>query len=80
MLKPLKRRVVVRSLELALTESEWEAVQADARDIGVTVGDLLSLVVAFSARAHVLDRSGIALADILPWSRLPGEPAPEVAR
>lgn len=80
MLKPLDRRVSVHEVRLALTSTEWAKLEADAREAEITVDQLLSLVVAYATRARILHAASLALSDILPWSRLPGEPQPEAGR
>lgn len=59
----------VHEVRLALSDYEWSAIQADAREIGVSVDALLSLVVAFAARANTNHASALALADILQYQR-----------
>lgn len=47
-----------------LTDYEWSAVQADAREVGTSVEVMLSLVVAFVARANLASAACLALHDI----------------
>lgn len=52
---------------LLLTDREADKLQADARVVGVTDDQLLSLVVAFSCRARINHASCLALANITDW-------------
>lgn len=54
----------VHDVRLALSDYEWNAVEAHAREVGITIDALLSLVVAFGSRASTHTASCLAMVDI----------------
>lgn len=65
---PERGMLRVHVVRLALSDYEWNAVESDARHIGITVDSLLSLVVAYASRADIHTASALALAEICrPW-------------
>lgn len=67
-----RHRVVLRC-----TNSEWEQVEKDAAEVGISPDQLLSLVVAFATRARIMHAAALALNDIVTES---DDPVPGTAR
>ncbi len=63
----LRRHEVV----LMLSDAEWERVQADAKEIGVSPGQMLSLVCALAAIGGWNIASCLALADVYQYPHRP---------
>lgn len=54
----------VHTVRLALSDYEWDVACDAAKETGISVDLLLSLVVAFCSRAHIHHAACLALADI----------------
>lgn len=61
---PERGRTRKHLVGLVLSDWEWDHAIEDARECGITVDQMLSLVVAFATRARINSASCLALHDI----------------
>lgn len=61
---PERGRTRKHVVGLILSDWEWDHALADARECGITVDQMLSLVIAFAVRAGINQASCLALHDI----------------